>query len=196
MKGGGCGSGDLELPAVGLLPRVRRRSRGVEAVVDVCRLRGVDIAGASEGNNDSNVEGVGVRVAIGVLGLLFDESCAAMGTRSSNSDPRLGPVVLERTHTRSPPILRTNPFATRRPRPRPSFCRVRESSSRENGLKRLGKKSWGMPGPVSLMLMTRNRDFGLRVAVTLMLPRSVNLTAFKKTQEMSLARSRSSTAHN
>ncbi len=52
-----------------------------------------------------------------------------------------------------------------------------------------------MPGPVSLTLMTRKRDFGLKVAVTLMIPRSVNLMAFRKTQEMSLVRSRSSTVN-
>ena len=78
---------------------------------------------------------MGVAVRDGVLGLLHT-SAGEMGTRSSNSDPLWDPTVSERTHTRSPPILRANPLATRSPRPRPSFCRVRESSSRENGLNR------------------------------------------------------------
>lgn len=150
----------------------------------------------SDGRCGIEAEGVGVRVMAGVPGLLLVGcSWAEMGTRSSNSEPRWGPVVSDRTQMRSPPILRTRPLATSRPRPRPSFCRVRESSSREKGLKRFGRKSCGMPGPVSLTLMTRKRDFGLRVAVTLMVPRSVNLIALRKTHEMSLARSRSSTVN-
>ncbi len=56
-------------------------------------------------------------------------------------------------------------------------------------------KACGMPGPVSLTLMTMKRDFGLSVATSSILPCSVNLTAFKKTHDISLARSRSSTAY-
>lgn len=114
------------------------------------------------------------------------------GIRSSNSEPCRGPAISDRTHTRSPPIFRARPLATRRPRPSPSFCRVRESSSRENGLKRFGMKAGGMPGPVSTTLMTRKCEFWLKVALRVTLPRSVNLMAFKNTHETSFARSRSS----
>lgn len=51
----------------------------------------------------------------------------------------------------------------------------------------------GMPGPVSTTLTTMERDFGLRVALSVILPRSVNLMAFKKTQDTNFAKSRSST---
>ena len=74
-------------------------------------------------------------VRAGVFGPLAT-SAEDMGTRSSNSDPRCGPVTSDLTQTKSPPIRRARPLATRSPRPRPSFCRVRESSSREKGLNR------------------------------------------------------------
>ncbi len=115
------------------------------------------------------------------------------GTRSSNSEPRSGPSVSDLMHARSPPIFRARPLATRSPSPNPSFCRVRESSSREKGLNKNGRKASGIPGPVSTTLMTINFAFGVRVALSEILPSSVNLMAFKKTQETSLARSRSST---
>ena len=50
-----------------------------------------------------------------------------------------------------------------------------------------------MPGPVSTMLMMIYRDFGLRPAFNETLPYSVNLIAFRNTQETSFARSLSST---
>lgn len=68
-----------------------------------------------------------------------------------------------------------------------------ESSSRENGLNRFGKKACGMPGPVSRTLMTMNLAFEVKVAFRDILPASVNFIAFKKTQDTSLARSLSST---
>ena len=128
----------------------------------------------------------------GVDALLL-ESVLEIGTRSSNSEPRRGPSVSDLTHIRSPPILRARPLATRSPKPRPSFCLVRESSSRENGLKRLGKKAFGIPGPVSRTLMTMNFALLVRFALRDILPCSVNLMAFKNTQETSFAKSRSST---
>lgn len=134
----------------------------------------------------------GVGVLLGELVLLC-VSDGVIGTLSSNSVPLREPCVSDRTQTRSPPILRARPLATSSPRPRPSFWRVRESSSRENGLNRYGKKAWGIPGPVSSTLMIMYRDFGLRAALSFILPSSVNLMAFRKTQEINFARSRSST---
>lgn len=129
---------------------------------------------------------------MGELPLLVN-SPLDIGIRISNSVPRRGPAVSDRMQKRSPPILRAIPLATSKPKPRPSFCRVKESSSREKALNKLGMNASGIPGPVSVILMTIERDLGLRLALSDILPHSVNLTAFKRTQETSLARSRSST---
>ena len=141
VRDDGAGSGDLEPSGPVSLRRVRRRSRGIWPVVEGRWWRGLGIEGTSGGICGKNADGVGVRVPAGVPGMLFDGSWVERGTRSSNSDPWLGPVVSDRTQIRSPPILRTRPLATSSPRPRPSFCRVVESSSREKGLKRFGRKS-------------------------------------------------------
>lgn len=146
------------------------------------------MAGSSAENRE------GVVTTPGVLVLLFTASNMEIGTRSSNSEPRRGPAMSDLTHRSSPPILRARPLATRSPKPRPSFCRVRESSSREKALKRFGMKAGGMPGPVSTTFMTiYRREELLKAALREILPHSVNLTAFRNTQETSLARSRSST---
>ena len=112
---------------------------------------------------------VGVGVPAGEVPLLC-VSDGVIGTFISKCVPFWGPVVCDLTQTRSPPILRANPLATSKPNPRPSFCLVRESSSREYGLKRYGKKSCLIPWPVSSMLITMNRDLGLRVAESLIVP--------------------------
>ena len=114
------------------------------------------------------------------------------GTRSSNSEPRRGPLMSDRTHTRSPPTRRDSPLATIRPSPRPSFCLVRESSPRENALNRYGLNAAGMPIPVSVTLTTTNRDRGLRLALRVIDPCSVNLSALRNSTDTSLAKSRSS----
>lgn len=134
--------------------------------------------------------GVGVRD--GEHARLFESE--ERGMRSWNSVPRCGPSISDLRHTRSPPIFRARPFATRRPSPRPSVCRVSESSSREKGLNKYGRKALGMPAPVSLILIIIYRDLGLNDTARLILPSSVNLMAFKKTQDISLERSRSSTS--
>src|SRR5690242_7071129 len=79
---------------------------------------------------------------------------AVMGTRISNSDPFLGPETCERKQKRSPPSFLARPFATSSPKPRPSLCRVVESSSQEKGLNKFGRKAAGIPDPVSLTLIT------------------------------------------
>lgn len=168
----------------GLACGLRRRSNDF-----VSRARWDNIGGRSR-----EARG-GVGVPVGDDALLC-ESDGVMGTLSSNSVPLRGPWVSDRTQTRSPPILRAKPFATSSPRPSPSFCRVRESSSLENGLKRYGRNAWGIPGPVSSTLMMINRDLGLSAALSLIFPRSVNLIALRKTQETSFARSRSSTGRH
>lgn len=146
------------------------------------------MAGSSAENRD------GVGTIPGVPVLLFTASNMEIGTRSSNSEPRRGPAMSDLTHRSSPPILRARPLATRSPKPRPSFCRVRESSSREKALNKFGMKAGGMPGPVSTTFMTiYRREELLKAALSEILPHSVNLTAFRNTQEISLARSRSST---
>ncbi len=103
---------------------VRRRSKGL-----VSRPRWSGMGGRSI---DAR-EGVGVVAGEDVLLCVSD---GVMGTLSSKCVPRRGPVVSDLTQIRSPRILRANPLATSKPNPSPSFCRVRESSSRENGLKR------------------------------------------------------------
>ena len=119
-------------------------------------------------------------------------SLGVHGTRISNSVPLFVPDVSARMQVKSPPSLRAKPFATSRPSPSPSLCRVVESSSFENGLKRFGRNASGIPGPVSRTLITMYRNFGLNRAVSVMWPCSVNLTAFRKTQEIIFARSFSS----
>jgi len=116
-----------------------------------------------------------------------------IGIRISNTEPLLGPEVSELMQFRSPPIFLASPFATSRPRPNPSFWRVNESSSLENGLKRYGRNVCGMPGPVSAIVTTIYRGFGLSLAATVILPHSVNFSAFRKTHEINFVRSRSST---
>jgi len=95
----------------------------------------------------------GVGELNGVPGL-ETASLGVQGTRISNSVPLFAPDVSERMQVRSPPSLRANPLATSKPSPRPSLCRVVESSSFENGLKRFGRNASGIPGPVSRMLIT------------------------------------------
>ena len=60
-------------------------------------------------------------------------------------------------------------------------------------MKRYGRKFSGMPDPVSVTSMMTNFPLVLRLAVSVILPSSVNLTAFAKTHDKSLARSLSST---
>lgn len=86
-------------------------------------------------------------------GLLIS-SPGVSGTLISNSVPRLGPDVSARVHIRSPPSFRAMPFATIKPRPRPSLCLVKDASSCENGWNRRGRNAAGIPGPESTILMT------------------------------------------
>lgn len=191
-EGDDCARGDVAFKkgvCSGLLRAPGAFCRGVppRLTEDVCLPLENGMAGSSAENRE------GVAAIAGVPVLLFPSNME-IGTRSSNSDPRRGPDMSDLTHSSSPPILRARPLATRSPKPRPSFCRVRESSSREKALNRFGIKAGGIPGPVSTTLMTINRrEVLLRAALSEILPHSVNLIAFRNTQEINFARSRSST---
>lgn len=114
----------------------------------------------------------------GVPGVLFDTSEGVNGNWIRNSVPFCGPCVEVRSHQSSPPIFLAIPFATNNPSPSPSRCRVIDSSSLENALKSFGKKSNGMPSPVSAIVKSTYRFFGFEIAaVTAIFPFSVNLTA-------------------
>lgn len=115
------------------------------------------------------------------------------GTLISNSEPWSTRLVEERTQTRSPPIFLARPLATRSPNPKPSLLRVVEASSRANGWKMFGKNFSGIPGPVSRTDIKTSLGRRPVVAATVIVPLFVNLIALRKTHEINLAKSRSST---
>ncbi|KAL7352437.1 hypothetical protein ACKS0A_01476 [Histoplasma ohiense] len=116
-----------------------------------------------------------------------------MGSRISNSDPRSGSLVEERRHLKSPPSFLDKPLATNSPSPKPSLLLVVESSSRAKGWKRFGRKSSGIPVPVSLILIKTHLPELLNFVTSVMVPDSVNLRALIKTQDTNLVKSLSST---
>ena len=159
---------------------------------------------ASETRPDSRPGSIEIGgLAGGVLGLttgvpgMLEPSRGFSGNLIRNSEPLFGPSVEVRSHHKLPPITCESPLATSSPKPKPSRFRVRDSSSLENGSKMRGKKSLGIPSPVSAIVNNTKRHAGLMMAaVRLILPSRVNLTALLNTRESNLTRALLSTANS